>query len=212
LAVDLLARPLLPRNAARPYHPFLVRQRVFTPAQCRRIVELGTSLPTDRAELHDDVRSGDVDRGVIRRSATAWIPPDEGSEWIYHRLAAVADRANQSYGFDLTGFEEDLQFTTYDRRGAHYTWHQDGLDGSVGHRKLSIVVQLSDPGDYDGAALEFLEVAEDYDRDQRRAFLERSSRQGAAIVFPSFEFHRVLPLRRGLRRSLVAWVGGPPFR
>jgi PKHD-type hydroxylase len=32
------------------------------------------------------------------------------------------------------------------------------------------------------------------------------------VVFPSFEFHRVLPLRRGVRRSLVAWVGGPPFR
>jgi len=209
--VDLLARPLLPRNAARRYHPYLVRQRVFTPAQCRRIVELGSSMPTDRAELHDDSRPDDADPSV-RRSATAWIPPDEHSEWIYHRLAGVGDRANRSYGFDLTGFEEDLQFTTYDRRGAHYTWHQDGLDGSVGHRKLSIVVQLSEPTDYDGAELEFLEVSEDYDGDQRAAYLERSSRQGAAVVFPSFEFHRVRPLRSGRRCSLVAWVGGPPFR
>jgi PKHD-type hydroxylase len=212
VVVDLLARPMLPRTAAGPYHPYLVRQRVFTPAQCRRIVELGASLPADRAALHDDVRSGPGDHGAIRRSATAWIPPDEGSEWIYRRLAAVADRANRAYGFDLTGFDEDLQFTTYERRGAHYTWHQDGLDGSVGHRKLSIVVQLSDPADYDGAELEFLEVAEDYDHDQRAAYLDKASRQGAVVVFPSFEFHRVLPLRRGVRRSLVAWVGGPPFR
>ena len=153
-----------------------------------------------------------VDAPWIRDSTTAWIPPDGTTDWIGRRLADLAGRANRAYGFELTGIEEHLQFTTYDGPGSHYTWHQDGLDGVVARRKLSIVVQLSDPGDYAGGELELLEVAEDYDVERRRDYLSVASRQGAAVVFPAFEFHRVLPLRRGVRHSLVAWVGGPPFR
>ena len=197
-------------GTAGPYRPFLLRARAFTPAQCRRIVELGRSHPEDRGALHE--QEGPAAESWIRDSDTAWIPRDPATEWVHERLAAVADRANRTYGFDLDGFHEDLQFTTYDRRGAHYTWHQDGLDGAVGHRKLSIVVQLSEPDGYRGGELEFLEVAEDYDRAEREAYHAAVRRQGTAIVFPAFEFHRVLPLRSGVRHSLVAWMGGPPFR
>jgi PKHD-type hydroxylase len=188
----------------------VVRARAFTPAQCRRIVDLGCSLPGSRGELHD--QEGPAASATIRDSATAWLPRDDASEWIHDRLVAVAEWANRTYGFDLDGTVEELQFTTYDRPGSHYTWHQDGLDGELARRKLSIVVQLSDPEDHRGGELEFLEVAEDYDGGQRAAYLASVRRQGAAIVFPAFEFHRVLPLRSGVRRSLVAWVGGPPFR
>ena len=207
--MELTYRPPA-RSAPGPYHPFHIRSRVFTPAQCRRIVDLGSRQPTDRGELldQDDAAANQW----VRDSVTAWIPRDDESEWIFTRLADVAERVNERYGFELGGFLEDLQFTTYDRPGSHYAWHQDGLDGSVGHRKLSIVVQLSDPADYRGGELEFLEVAEDYDDGRRSAYAERVARQGTAIVFPAFEFHRVRPLRRGARRSLVAWVAGPPFR
>ncbi len=173
-------------------------------------MELGLGLPGSRGELHEQE---DVSpESSIRDSATAWLPSDERTAWIHDRLAGVAEWANRAYGFDLDGFVEDLQFTSYDRAGAHYTWHQDGLDGELGHRKLSIVVQLTDPAEYRGGDLEFLEVAEDYDAGQRADYLGSVRRQGAAVVFPAFEFHRVLPLRSGVRHSLVAWIGGPPFR
>lgn len=204
-------RPLLPRPAAPDYQPYELHHRVFTPAQCRRIVALGTGRPAGRAELEG--RDGEaVDDLGVRDSATAWLPPGPETDWIYERLAVVATRANRRYGFDLTGFEEDLQFTTYDRPGAFYTWHQDGLDGPVAHRKLSMVVQLTDPADYLGAQLQLFEVAEDYDDELLDAFTEASCRLGTVLVFPAFEYHRVLPLRRGQRHSLVAWVSGPPFR
>lgn len=199
----------MPKTAAAPYHPFRVHPRALTPAQCRRVVDLGCSLHSARGGLEDSETDA---APAIRDSATAWIPPSEESDWIFRRLAAVAERANRHYRFDLTGFEEDLQFTSYDRPGSHYTWHQDGLDGPVAHRKLSVVVQLTDPAEYRGGALEFLEVAEDYDPDRRAAHVAATSRLGCAVVFPSFEFHRVLPLVAGVRHSLVAWVSGPPFR
>jgi PKHD-type hydroxylase len=158
---------------------------------------------TDGSEVADD---------SIRRSVTAWLPPTDETWWIYEKLAALAERANRRYGFDLTGFGEDLQFTIYDRPGAFYSWHQDGLDGNVATRKLSIVVQLTEPDEYRGGELQLFDVAEDYDDEELDAFTALTAERGTAVVFPSFEYHRVLPLRRGVRHSLVAWVSGPPFR
>ena len=80
---------------------------------------------------------------------------------IFDKLTKVAQRANRLYGFDLLGFTEDMQFTMYDRPGAFYDWHQDGLEGEMAGRKLSLVVQLSDPDDYAGGELQLFNIIED---------------------------------------------------
>ena len=207
----LLARPLLPGIVPPPYQAFEVHPKAFTPRQCERIVALGRSLVSAQAGLEGD--DGDeVNDESIRRSRTAWIAPDDDSWWIYDKLGAIAERANRRYGFDLTGFGEDLQFTTYDEPGSFYSWHQDGLDGGVADRKLSIVVQLSDPTDYAGGEIQFFEVVDDYDDEQLASYTYQAHQLGTAVVFPSFEYHRVLPMRQGVRHSLVAWITGPPFR
>ena len=36
--------------------------------------------------------------------------------------------------------------------------------------------------------------------------------QGQAVFFASFIKHRVAPVTRGVRKSLVMWFGGPPLR
>ncbi|MFN8051150.1 MAG: 2OG-Fe(II) oxygenase [Acidimicrobiales bacterium] len=210
-AEPLLGRPVLPTPVPPPYQAFEYHPAVFTERQCDRIVALGQSLAASRAVLEGD-DGAEVDDSSVRRSSAAWIPPDEDTWWIYEKLAKVVERANRRYGFDLTSFGEDLQFTIYDEPGAFYSWHQDGLDGGVATRKLSIVVQLSDPDDYAGGEIQFFEVADDYDDDQLAQFTELTRRRGSAVVFPSFEYHRVLALRSGVRHSLVAWVSGPPFR
>jgi PKHD-type hydroxylase len=201
-------RPLLLSEVDVDYEPARIVARVFTTAQCRRIVELGLGLGAASAEV------GARDREVAevaetRRSKTAWIPYGEETSWIYDRLARVAVDVNARYGFDLTGFTEDIQFTVYDEPGAFYDWHQDGLAGAVAVRKLSIVVQLSDPAGYEGADLEIFPIGLDA---LDPSWPTRARRQGGAIVFPAFEHHRVTPLVRGARHSLVCWVGGPPFR
>jgi len=204
-------RPILAPIAAGPYRSHHIYQRVFSAAQCRRIIALGERLDPGQSLLE----SGDgreVADDTIRRSGVGWIAPTDESWWIFDKLGAVAERANGRYGYDLTGFGEDLQFTVYDEPGAFYSWHQDGLDGEVASRKLSMVVQLSDPETYVGGELEFFDVDEDLGEDDLAAFTALSIRQGAVIVFPSFEYHRVRPIRSGVRHSLVAWVSGPPFR
>ena len=74
------------------------------------------------------------------------------------------------------------------------------------------MVQLSDPDDYDGADLELFQVVEDYSEDELAEHRAASRACGAVVVLPAFEYHRVTPLRSGVRRSLVSWVSGPPFR
>ena len=193
-----------------PYRSHQVHPGVFTPRQCRRIVETAESLDAEVADLEGASGSGpDVS---IRDSTITWMPPAPGTDWIFSKLAAVATRANRDYGFELTSFDEDLQFTRYERPGAFYTWHQDGLDLGVAHRKLALVVQLSDPADYRGAELELFDVVEDSDDVELAAFRERVRPQGTVVVFPTFEYHRVTPLLSGARHSLVAWVSGPSFR
>jgi PKHD-type hydroxylase len=191
-----------------PYYSHLVYPEVFSAQECKRLVQLGDRQEIEPAQLEAD----DPDDETLRRAAIAWIPYESGTEWIFDRLGTIAQEANQGYGFEVTGFAEDIQYTVYDEAGSFYTWHQDGLDGMVAGRKLALVVQLSDPGDYGGGELEFVESAVDLATSERESWLDSTGAQGTVIVFPTFEYHRVLPLERGTRRSLVAWIGGPPFR
>ncbi len=89
-------------------------------------------------------------------------------------------------------------------RRDHYGWHMDvGPDGDTATRKISVTVQLSDPDTYEGGNLELMpgDVAI-----MRRV-------QGGAVLFPSFLLHRVTPMEKGTRYSLVAWfVGTRPLQ
>ena len=181
---------------------------VFTPGQCDRIIEHASDFATDVGQVGATPGLAEHDQ-EIRLSRIAWIPAEEPFAWIFEKLAGVVRRANRVYDFDLIGFTEDLQYTEYDGAGAHYVWHQDGLDGELAVRKLSLVVQLSDPDGYDGCDLEFFAM---HGEDAVPDWTAKLRRRGSVIVFPSYEFHRVTPLLSGIRRSLVSWVGGPPFR
>lgn len=198
------------KEGSGEYHTHEVHPGVFDAEECDRILALGADLTIDEAGLEG--ADGATADGAIRRAAIGWLPLDDRSEWIHQRLDAVCREANLRYRFDLSGLEEDLQFTTYADPGAFYTWHQDGLDGPVAHRKLSLVVQLSDPATYEGADLELFQVVEDLEGDELAEFRQLVRGRGTVVVFPSFEYHRVTPLRRGVRHSLVSWVSGPPFR
>ena len=193
-----------------PYSTHELHPEVFDPEECARIIEIGAALPTDEGGIEGD--DGLLQDDSLRTAEIAWIAHGPDTRWIHERLQQVCDDANERYGFELSGFDEELQFTTYGRPGAFYTWHQDGLDGPVAHRKLSLVVQLSEPADYDGADLELFQVGEDYDVDELELFRATARALGTVVVFPAFEYHRVTPLVRGVRHSLVSWVSGPPFR
>ena len=147
--------------------------------------------------------SGGIEDGY-RRSKVAWLKREEGFDWLYNRVAQLANGFNQRFfGFDLRNVEQAIQVARYDETDqGRYDWHTDfGILEQT--RKLSISVQLSDPQDYEGGDLEF-----DISTEITKAGRER----GMAIAFPSFARHRVAPVTKGARYSLVAWIHGPRFR
>ncbi len=200
------------QTVARRYESPLYFPRVFGPRQCDRIIALGCSLPRDEALVSgaDLGRRSDHREPETRSAGVSWITPAGEALWIFEKMGSIVERANKLYQYDLLGFTEDAQFTSYDDTGDFYDWHQDGLEGELAIRKLSVVIALSDPDEYTGADLEMFglncdeEIAASWRQDLRR--------RGSAVVFPSFEYHRVTRLLSGQRYSLVCWVGGPPFR
>jgi len=172
---------------------------LFTPNECLQIINIGNSLSKNQAA----VANADAYNLKIRESNVSWIENDQNTEWIFDRLAnAVIDLNNRFFKFDLYGFTEPLQFTEYKAPTGHYVKHIDR--GAVMHpRKLSLVLQLSDPSTYVGGNLEL-----HYQNDPIIAPKDI----GKLIVFPSFTLHGVTPITSGMRYSLVAWLSGPNFK
>lgn len=143
----------------------------------------------------------------IRESKVGWIPLNDKSQLIYDRLAYILRNLNgQFYKFDLYGFSEDLQYTVYEENTkGHYTWHRDNGVASIGAvpRKLSMVLQLSDPSDYEGGDLEIFTAAEPQ---------QVKKAKGLIAAFPSYTLHRVTPVTKGTRKTLVVWATGPSFK
>lgn len=184
----------LPRKEAWTRYCWLAQ--AFSEDECQRIIAIGQKIGLSSSTV-DNSSSG----GAIRDSRVAWIETGPETDWIYHKLGDLALSINRErYQLDLTGFTESLQFTEYPPAG-HYHWHQDFACGAFSIRKLSQVVLLSDPMEFEGGELEFFNDPGSY-----------PNLRGTVVMFPSFEFHRVVPVTRGLRRSLVSWISGPPFR
>lgn len=140
----------------------------------------------------------------IRRSELNWLFKTEESEWVYAKLAHAISTLNADYfNFSLSGFGEAFQLTNYSSHNqGTYSWHQDF--GSAGpSRKLSLVLQLSNPEDYEGGELQFLTSSEPNNVLKKRGFMS---------VFPAWTLHQVTPVTRGNRQTLVGWVSGEPFK
>lgn len=195
-AIKKLETRGLPQNdhLLKPYITDFLDRR-----ECETLVRLSAKGTT----LSGAMQAGNL--RDYRYSQVSWLLPCDATNWIFKKLDALVLRANRLYQYDLLGFLSGIQVASYPS-GGHYSWHMDTGTGDTSNRKLSVTVQLSPSTDYTDGDLEFM--AYDCPANER----ELMRRQGVAIVFPSFLNHRVKPVGKGLRRSMVAWVAGPPFR
>jgi len=205
---------LVPAPDPEPGVDYLSHQivdRLFDAAECADIIGLADTYADEASTVGSDDEGTEISE--VRSATTTWMPVTDATvRWVVDRLAEAVTETNRVWQLDLVGFAEDLQLATYDRVGDFYTWHQDGLDGGVADRKLAVVVQLSDPATYEGADLEIFDVNVDLDSIGTDDWLDQTSQLGTAVVFPAWEYHRVTELRSGERKSLVAWISGPPVR
>jgi PKHD-type hydroxylase len=184
-------------------HPFTTWREAFTRDEINAIITHAENIRLVAATLGEGEEKAPAN---IRVSKTAWISQTSEISWLYDRLGYIARQINgQFYKFNLHGFYEDFQFTVYEGdEESHYTWHTDAGPSGNGAppRKLSMVMQLTDPSEYEGGNLEVLTGPTPTVVDKEF---------GLIAAFPSYVLHRVTPVTKGLRRTLVVWVTGPAF-
>ena len=157
-----------------------------------------------------------------RDSDVVWLDDN----WIYNKLYPYVHTANKNAGWNFEwDRSESCQFTKY-KLNQYYDWHCDSWNkpydkknlnnpehGKI--RKLSMTCQLTDGSEYEGGELEF--DFRDYDphmRDELKHLRKATEilPKGSIIIFPSHLWHRVKPVTRGTRYSLVVWHLGHPFK
>ena len=187
-----------PSDAAR-FRNLVREPSGLSEAQITWIRDYGDDLKKTSVKLY-----GGYDDNMVKARGSHF-PLNDDTRWLYKHMESVARRINgYSYDFDLTGFTETFYFHTYDGAlGEHFGWHVDAGAGTPAPRKLSLVLQLSSPDEYEGGDFEV-----------KTPLGKQVAVKGLGLVtaFPSFRIHRVTPVTRGVRRALVMFAGGPHFR
>jgi len=181
-------------------------------------------------EMGDSKLINDVLDEDIRKSKNTWIPTTHWiTGWLWHYVQA-ANRNNFLY--DISFIEsESMQFARYGV-GEYYHWHSDtsipvqykpqiqtsakesttddnylreraAIENEL-VRKISFSLQLSDPDDYEGGNIQFI------DESNQNYIAPRQ--KGSLIIFDSRTKHRVCKVRSGVRKSIVGWVVGPRWK
>ena len=181
--------------------PFTTWDGAFTAKELDAIVAYGDALRQAEATVLDS--AVDDQKSSFRSTRISWIEQSQETLWLYQKLMGATSSINQqAYGFDLSTLES-LQYTVYlAGEASHYDWHVDH-GRTPRRRKLSLVLQLSAPTDYEGCELQIY-ASNQIDTAPKT--------RGTLIAFPSYTLHRVTPITAGIRKSLVMWCSGPRFR
>lgn len=135
-----------------------------------------------------------------------WYPSDKNAFLLEKIIENICYVNSKFFHYDLSGCYEAAQLGVYKAGNkGHYDWHVDASirPGRV-PRKLSVALMLSDPSEFEGGNLEIKPYNDEP--------IQLEQKRGRAWFFPSYMLHRVTPVTSGTRRSLVLWVGGPPFK
>ena len=176
---------------------------IFSPEQCQNIIDMGHQQKTHEARVGTKAKEGKYDT-KMRITTISWIPFKTLPE-MYKTIERTMQQVNGNhFGYDGMKITELAQFTEYPK-GGFYDWHMDAevncqFEPPV--RKISMTILLSPPEEFEGGDLEFMTEG-----NKPPQLL-----QGQAIFFCSLLRHRVAKVKKGVRRSLVMWFGGPPFK
>ena len=195
---------MIPRMPRWQSYVATTTEPIFSPQQCQMIVDAGHQQKPEEAK--DGGGEGGKHDTKKRVTTISWIPFPKMPE-MYKQIENQLSIVNLNhFGFDGVRLTEPAQFTEYPK-GGFYDWHMDlnafGQDGQNPIRKISMTLLLSDPKDFTGGDLMFSEMG-----DTKPLPLK----QGQAIFFASFLRHKVAPVKKGIRRSMVMWFGGPPLK
>ena len=173
---------------------------IFTEKLCKEIIDLSSTLKKEQGRtVHKEARDHDKKR---RHSTISWIPFNK-MQPMYDDLIYPIQKINRNhFGFSNIQITEQAQVSEYSK-GQFYDWHTDNtidMDTEPPVRKLSMTLLLNDPSEFEGGNLEIAGKKMSH------------MKQGYAAIFASFLQHRVTPVTKGVRKALVVWFSGEPFK
>lgn len=192
---------------ALPLHYEKLYENVFTAEECKSIVE---KYKDD--SLYNDGLVGNGKEYVLQpamRLVRVMDVTEDMEPWLYEKTVALVKEANDTlFGFDLYGLWDDFVLGAYHSDNgeagcSHFVWHSDVGGGTSIYRKLSLIIALSHPDDYQGGEFQVFNAGiKNYGR----------LPQGSVMIFPSYIPHRVTPVIFGSRHVLINFVLGPRFK
>ena len=173
---------------------------IFTAKLCKEIIDLSSTLKKEQGKINQK-ELGDYDKNR-RHSTISWIAFNK-MQPMYDDLIYLVQKINRNhFGFSNIQITEKAQVSEYSK-GQFYDWHTDNsidMDREPPVRKLSMTLLLNDPSEFEGGNLEIAGKKMSH------------MKQGHAAIFASFLQHRVTPVTKGVRKALVVWFSGEPFK
>ena len=214
-----------PEERQRKFFTWCYWTNAFSKEELKKVTDLMDSVDLERGTTVGTREDANANNKVIhtqepnekvRVSDVKFWNYDNGqgdADFIFYRLNSVIENINnQFYNFDINGYES-FQYTVYHgHEKGKYDFHQDTIMGKNlppdmhECRKLSVTFLLNEPGvDFEGGEFQ-INTGEEKNAESVQM------KKGDIIVFPSFLIHRVSPVTKGTRKSIVVWVVGPKFR
>tara|TARA_B100000902_G_scaffold383873_1_gene423296 strand:+ start:1361 stop:2047 length:687 start_codon:yes stop_codon:yes gene_type:complete len=217
-----------PSERQRKFFNWVFWDNAFNEEELYRIVQfmdsqdlergttIGNKVPKEANANNKIITTQNKLNEKVRKSDVKFVDYQNGqgeADWLFYRLNTIIESLNtQFYNFDLNGYET-LQYTVYHHHeNGRYDFHMDTImgqnlpDDMFETRKLSMTFLLNEPGvDFEGGDFQ---INSGQEKDAETVELKK----GRIIMFPSFMIHRVAPVTKGTRKSIVIWVVGPKFR
>jgi hypothetical protein len=199
--------------------PFVDAGIALTKDQCEKIIVDGIAVA--QVPMRNRTGTGTMGSNVENTSYKQAVIGSlfyESYEWLFHHLGSMARRVNdQNWNFDLTGSYEGMDIITYTAPTGSIVWHTDlfagdpslGEDTGMAARKLNMIIQLSDPNNYQGGELQLF--VPELGNNEDRTIYTAPRDQGKLIIFPTYIYHHVMPVTEGKRSSLVTYCHGKHF-
>ena len=173
---------------------------IFTAKLCKEIIDLSSTLKKEQGKVGQQEGIDHDKKG--RHSTISWIAFNK-MQPMYDDLIYLVQKINRNhFGFSNIQITEQAQVSEYSK-GQFYHWHTDNsidMDTEPPVRKLSMTLLLNDPSEFEGGNLEIAGKKMSH------------MKQGHAAIFASFLQHRVTPVTKGVRKALVVWFSGEPFK
>jgi len=193
------------RQFNTPFVTFIPEQEdqkklCFSPEECDYIIGMHKEKKSYSGKtysgLHEETRSVDI----------VDLEFDQKNDWIYRRIITNVYTANERWWkFDISGIQQEFSLGRYKKSSkGRYLPHTDY--NQIGHwpRKITVIVQLTNPKKYEGCQTKL------YTGGHEEIIIPQT--QGSMTLFPSYCLHEVTQVTKGSRYTMFGWVNGPHWK